>query len=236
MRIESCSFCGSPSYPGHGTMFVRNDCKVFRFCRSKCRRSFMTKRNPRKVRWTKAFRKASGKDMTVDATFEFEKRRNEPVRYDRNLVATTIRAMKRIDEIRTTREKRFLEARLKGSAALQQLADRQAIAEGIRLVPPRARTEIIKEAAAAVGRTAEEAAQVQATLEATGITTMGSLANKGRAAKAAAAAAAGGASSSGFVADGGAMGMSSTAFGAAVAAAGASFTPAGSSSSSSSKA
>ena len=171
-----------------------------------------------------------------DATFEFEKRRNEPVRYDRNLVATTIRAMKRIDEIRTTREKRFLEARLKGSAALQQLADRQAIAEGIRLVPPRARTEIIKEAAAAVGRTAEEAAQVQATLEATGITTMGSLANKGRAAKAAAAAAAGGASSSGFVADGGAMGMSSTAFGAAVAAAGASFTPAGSSSSSSSKA
>jgi hypothetical protein len=42
-----------------------------------------------------------------DSTFEFEKRRNVPVRYDRELVATTLKAMERVQEIRAKREKAF---------------------------------------------------------------------------------------------------------------------------------
>lgn len=122
MRVEKCYFCSCNVYPGHGTMFVRNDSKTFRFCGSKCHKNFKAKRNPRKVRWTKAFRRANGKEMVIvslfiyiamgvanvqDSTFEFEKRRNVPVRYDRELVATTLKAMERIQEIKFKRENAF---------------------------------------------------------------------------------------------------------------------------------
>ena len=85
--------------------------QVFRFCRSKCHKNFNLKRNPRKTKWTKAFRKSRGKEMTVDSTLDFEKRRNVPVKYDRNLMGATIRAMKRVQEIKSKREQRFFDKR-----------------------------------------------------------------------------------------------------------------------------
>ncbi|KAF9971823.1 ATPase-activating ribosome biosynthesis protein [Actinomortierella ambigua] len=128
MRLEKCYFCSSTCYPGHGTMFVRNDSKTFRFCRSKCHKNFKMKRNPRKVRWTKAFRKAAGKEMTIDSTFQFEKRRNIPVRYDRDLMATTIRAMKRSQEIKAKRERVFYKNRMAGNK-LQKKTENQALVQ-----------------------------------------------------------------------------------------------------------
>jgi large subunit ribosomal protein L24e len=112
MRLEKCWFCSSTLYPGRGLQFARNDCKLFRFCRSKCHRAFVKKRNPRKVRWTKAFRKTHGKELAVDSTFDFERRRNVPVKYNRELMANTLMAMKRVHEIRQAREKRFYESRM----------------------------------------------------------------------------------------------------------------------------
>ncbi|KAL9938308.1 hypothetical protein V8E36_002931 [Tilletia maclaganii] len=112
MRVQHCSFCSGPIYPGSGMCFVRGDSKVFMFCKSKCHKNFKMKRNPRKVRWTKAFRKAAGKEMTVDSTLEFEKRRNVPVRYNRDLMAATLGAMKRIQEIKARRERAFYRARM----------------------------------------------------------------------------------------------------------------------------
>lgn len=136
MRIEHCYFCSGPCYPGHGMMFVRNDSKIFRFCRPKCHRAFIKKRNPRKVRWTKAFRKAAGKEMKVDATFEFEKRRNKPVKYDRELMGATIRAMKRVAEIQKAREDRFYAKRMAGVEEAEKERAKVELAEGIDLVKP----------------------------------------------------------------------------------------------------
>ncbi|KAH7103956.1 ribosomal protein L24e-domain-containing protein [Auriculariales sp. MPI-PUGE-AT-0066] len=112
MRVEKCYFCSKPCYPGHGSAFVRNDAKYFRFCSSKCHKNFKMKRNPRKVKWTKAFRKAAGKEMTIDSTYEFEKRRNVPVRYDRELIQNTVKAMGRVAEIRKRRENAFWKNRM----------------------------------------------------------------------------------------------------------------------------
>ncbi|PXF43467.1 putative ribosome biogenesis protein RLP24 [Gracilariopsis chorda] len=112
MRLEKCYVCSSTIYPGHGSMFVRNDAKIFRFCRSKCRRNFNLKRNPRKLRWTKAFRKAAGKELAIDTSFAFERRRNRAVKYDRDLVAKTLQAIPVIQKVRSEREHDFYRTRM----------------------------------------------------------------------------------------------------------------------------
>ena len=138
MRIETCWFCSSPCYPGHGMSFARNDGKVFRFCRPKCHKNFKRKRNPRKVKWTKSFRKTAGKEMAVDTTFEFEKRRNRPAKYDRRVVGATLRAMKKVAEIKSAREESFYKARMKPHKAALKQKVKLEIAQNIDLVAPAA--------------------------------------------------------------------------------------------------
>eukprot|EP00002_Diphylleia_rotans_P000479 TRINITY_DN10252_c0_g2_i1.p1 TRINITY_DN10252_c0_g2~~TRINITY_DN10252_c0_g2_i1.p1 ORF type:complete len:164 (-),score=42.82 TRINITY_DN10252_c0_g2_i1:264-755(-) len=134
MRLEKCYFCSSTIYPGHGVVFVRNDSKLFRFCRSKCHNNFKMKRNPRKIRWTKAFRKSNGKEMSTDTVFDFERKRNRPIKYDRDLVQTTIRAMKRIAEIKERRERDFYEKRMKNKRKTDIQNARKEIQQNIEIV------------------------------------------------------------------------------------------------------
>eukprot|EP00009_Paramoeba_aestuarina_P014110 CAMPEP_0201523826 /NCGR_PEP_ID=MMETSP0161_2-20130828/20948_1 /ASSEMBLY_ACC=CAM_ASM_000251 /TAXON_ID=180227 /ORGANISM="Neoparamoeba aestuarina, Strain SoJaBio B1-5/56/2" /LENGTH=162 /DNA_ID=CAMNT_0047923051 /DNA_START=286 /DNA_END=774 /DNA_ORIENTATION=- len=77
------------------------------------------KRNPRKVKWTKAFRRSHGKEMAMDMTLEMEKRRNRPPKYDREQMATTIRAMKRVAEIKKKRDEDFHAQRMRKAKAQQ---------------------------------------------------------------------------------------------------------------------
>ncbi len=136
MRILKCYFCSSPVYPGHGIQFVRNDCKQFTFCRSKCHKNFQLKRNPRKTKWTKAFRKNAGKEMKVDSTFDFEKRRNRVVKYDRDLMATTLKVMKRVEEIKEKREQRYYDKRMKVKKVQEKYQAKLDIKQNIHLVEP----------------------------------------------------------------------------------------------------
>ncbi|EGS22055.1 uncharacterized protein CTHT_0039400 [Thermochaetoides thermophila DSM 1495] len=135
MRIENCFFCGRPAWPSKGITFMRNDGKAFRFCRSKCHKNFKMKRNPRKLKWTKAYRKNAGKEMVVDSTLQFAARRNVPVRYNRELWQKTLKAMERISEIRARRERVFYKKRMAGKRAREVAAARKLVAENEHLLP-----------------------------------------------------------------------------------------------------
>ena len=59
-----------------------------------------------------------------------------PVKYDRNLVAATMKAMERVEEIRTRRERAFTRRRLSGKVARERrrAEDRRVVAQGEHLI------------------------------------------------------------------------------------------------------
>ena len=108
--------------------------QIFRFCRSKCRNAFKKKTNPRKTKWTKAFRKSAGKDLAVDPSFEFEKRRHVPVKYDRDLWQKTVEAMKKVEEIRSRRSAHFINSRHSKAIEVQKRQDAYEVTKNIGLI------------------------------------------------------------------------------------------------------
>lgn len=150
--------CSGPKYPGRGITFIRNDAKKFEFCRSKCHKAFKAKLNPRKLKWTKAFRKSAGKEMSVDSTFDFERLRNRPVKYDRELMKKTVRGMERVQKIKEAREKRFWDKRMEGNEALEKQRDLAEVDQGLDLiVNPLAQQELVKVTRRAAAREKEKA-------------------------------------------------------------------------------
>jgi large subunit ribosomal protein L24e len=97
------------------------------------------KRQPRKLKWTKTHRASRGKEMIVDSSLllsQFAKKRNVPVKYDRNLVAATIKAMERVEQIRQRRERVFTKRRLAGKLVRDRRReqDLKVVAEGEHLI------------------------------------------------------------------------------------------------------
>ncbi|KAL5004016.1 hypothetical protein ScPMuIL_017472 [Solemya velum] len=132
-------------------------CMIFRFCRSKCHKAFKKKRNPRKTKWTKAFRKAAGKELTVDPSFEFEKRRNVPIKYDRQLWKTTVKAMEKIEEIRIKRQNQYIQNRLNKGKELAKKSDIVEVEKNIHLIrAPGAKQAKLEKKAVVIVETEQE--------------------------------------------------------------------------------
>eukprot|EP00899_Mesostigma_viride_P025835 jgi/Mesvir1/6436/Mv19521-RA.1 len=69
-----------------------------------------------------------------DSVFEMERQRNRPVRYDRNLMAATVSAMKKVAEVREKRQSRFYDNRMKGKKERELKAARSELERDITLV------------------------------------------------------------------------------------------------------
>lgn len=81
--------------------------------------------------------------MTVDSTLQLAARRNVPVRYNRNLVSTTLKAMQRVSEIRARRERIFFKNRMAGNREKVRAANRKLVAENEHLLPRQRASERI---------------------------------------------------------------------------------------------
>lgn len=125
------------------------------------------KRNPRKVRWTKAYRKLAGKELAEDATFELERRRNRPIKYDREVMRKTVAAVQRIDEIRTRRQERFYEKRMAAARGQQVAADKAQLEAEVHLIkaPASLVTDKAVDKAKAAAKVAKAAAKLKVAAE-----------------------------------------------------------------------
>merc|ERR1712050_124548 len=82
----------------------------------------------------KAFRKSAGKELAVDPSFEFEKRRNVPVKYDRELWANTVTAMQRVEEIKNKRQAHHIFQRMKLAKKIQKIKDIKEVERDLALI------------------------------------------------------------------------------------------------------
>ena len=57
MIKHKCSFCGKEIEPGTGKIFVKSDGTILYFCSSKCEKNWKLGRDPRKLKWTKHYKK-----------------------------------------------------------------------------------------------------------------------------------------------------------------------------------
>eukprot|EP00801_Mesodinium_rubrum_P012374 Mrub_12463.p1 GENE.Mrub_12463~~Mrub_12463.p1 ORF type:complete len:179 (-),score=49.83 Mrub_12463:25-561(-) len=143
MRIDTCYYCSGPIYPGHGIHFVRNDAKIFKFCRSKCHRHFKRRHHPIKSKWTKTSRAHFHKELINDPVLEFEKKRNVVTKYNRDTMIKTIQSMKRISELKYIRQKRFWLERMRKEHAKQIGPLEKELEKHVDLIQdPRIREEI----------------------------------------------------------------------------------------------
>lgn len=108
--------------------------QVFKFCRSKCHAAFKKKKNPRKVKWTKAYRKTVGKELSIDPSFEFEKRRHVPVKYNRETWNKAIEAMKKVENIKQKRQNNYIMQRLRKGRELENERDIKEVQRDLSLI------------------------------------------------------------------------------------------------------
>ncbi|KAJ1992648.1 60S ribosomal protein L24 [Dimargaris cristalligena] len=123
MKLEICSFSGHKIYPGHGSLYVRADNRVFRFVSSKSESLFLQRKNPRKINWTVVYRRINRKGVTEEITRKKTRRTVKSQRAVAGASLETIKAKReQKPEVRAALRKEAIE---KAKAAKKVTADKK---------------------------------------------------------------------------------------------------------------
>jgi large subunit ribosomal protein L24e len=74
--------------------------------------------------------------MQNDSTFDFEQRRNRPIKYDRNVTSATIQAIQTISTIQQQRAQRFFDVRQQDALKQKKQQARLEIEQSIDILAP----------------------------------------------------------------------------------------------------
>lgn len=86
------------------------------------------------MKWTKAYRKTVGKELAIDPSFEFEKRRNIPIKYNRETWTKAVEAIKKVEYIKQKRQAAYIMQRLRKGRELEQERDVKEVQRDLSLI------------------------------------------------------------------------------------------------------
>lgn len=72
--------------------------------------------------------------MTVDPSFEFEKRRNIPIKYNREIWNKTVEAIKKVETIKQKRQNAYIMQRLRKGREIQNETDIKEVQRDLSLI------------------------------------------------------------------------------------------------------
>lgn len=75
-----------------------------------------------------------GKELSVDPAFEFEKRRNVPVKYNREMWTKAVEAMKKAEAIKQKRQSHYVMQRLRKGREIEQERDVKEVERNLSLI------------------------------------------------------------------------------------------------------
>lgn len=75
-----------------------------------------------------------GKELAIDPAFEFEKRRNEPIKYNREMWNKAVEAMKKVNKIKDKRQGAYIMQRLRKGRELEEERDIKEVQRDLSLI------------------------------------------------------------------------------------------------------
>eukprot|EP01128_Nolandella_sp_AFSM9_P008751 TRINITY_DN5428_c0_g1_i1.p2 TRINITY_DN5428_c0_g1~~TRINITY_DN5428_c0_g1_i1.p2 ORF type:complete len:151 (+),score=50.57 TRINITY_DN5428_c0_g1_i1:51-503(+) len=128
MKVETCSFSGLKIHPGHGSVLIKLDARLFRFRTHKDKAYFLQKQKAAKFNWTVVYRRVNKKNVSEALS---RRRKRNAKKSQRAVVGMDLTLVNKIK----TESKKQRSARQQ--AAVKELRERRAKARAAQKSRPK---------------------------------------------------------------------------------------------------